>query len=266
MRIGAAAQPRAVAALHEAVEGDDGERCAALVRSIMTRHTGAIDEADVSAIEALVRAQQPPVADLALPSSGSAQLCIWQGDITRLRIGAIVNAANEAMLGCFTPFHKCIDNVIHWAAGPRLRLACEDMMRDQPPEPYGTCRVTPAFLLPSAWVCHTVGPDLRQFDGVEQPELLAACYSACLDAAKERNVRSIAFCGISTGVFLYPKRPAAIVATTAVREWLAEPANKAALDCVLFNTFDAESTEIYRELLGDEAPQLFEAEKSQPQE
>jgi O-acetyl-ADP-ribose deacetylase (regulator of RNase III) len=269
LRVAVGSQPSTATFVRAMLDADTvpDEHLAAAVRVVLTRHTGPIDDADVEAIEAFIplwrRLHSKPDDVVELPSDGPV-LRIWQGDITLLKIGCIVNAANEQMLGCFTPMHACIDNVIHWHAGPRLRLACEAMMADQPPEPFGQCRITPAFLLPSQFVAHTVGPDLRQFGGAEQPELLASCYVSCLNAIKARGIRSIAFCGISTGVFLYPKRAAAIVAVQAVRGWLSVTENRDAVDYVVFNTFDSESTRIYVELLGDEA--RLEGQKEEKEE
>jgi O-acetyl-ADP-ribose deacetylase (regulator of RNase III) len=265
-------QRRFAAALRDLLDAEESARdlksLALCIRAILTQHLGAIaDSDDVSKIEAFLRLfrsleNSDTVVELSDASVVvvSDKLRIWQGDITTLRVGAIVNAANSGMLGCFTPMHRCIDNEIHFYAGPRLRLACEDVMHDQPPEPIGRCRLTPAFLLPSGHVAHTVGPNLHEYeDNAEQPELLASCYSACLDAIKAAGVRSIAFCGISTGVFGYPKRPAARVAVETVRAWLAVDENASAVDTVVFNTFDAESTSIYKELLLPEEPTLTES-------
>jgi hypothetical protein len=84
---------------------------------------------------------------------------LWQGDITRLRVDAIVNAANSQMLGCFVPLHSCIDNAIHSAAGIQLRLECDELMKTQGyPEPTGSAKITSAYNLPSKFVIHTVGP------------------------------------------------------------------------------------------------------------
>ena len=84
---------------------------------------------------------------------------LWQGDITRLKVDAIVNAANSALLGCFVPLHKCIDNAIHSAAGLQLRDACQKiMLKQKHSEPTGQAKITPAFNLPSKFVIHTVGP------------------------------------------------------------------------------------------------------------
>lgn len=96
----------------------------------------------------------------ALPAvPGDPRLVLWQGDITRLKAGAIVNAANSALLGCFHPCHNCIDNVIHSAAGLQLRQACHELMEAQGyEEPPGRAKLTPGFNLPAAHVLHTVGP------------------------------------------------------------------------------------------------------------
>ena len=84
---------------------------------------------------------------------------LWQGDITRLEVDAIVNAANSQMLGCFVPMHKCIDNAIHSAAGMELREECSRIMRKQGhSEPTGQAKITPGYNLPAKWVIHTVGP------------------------------------------------------------------------------------------------------------
>lgn len=230
----------------------DLKRIGIAIRSILTQHRGEIAAADVGVVERWIQLHRQlegsdEIVDI---ERTNEKIRLWQGDITRLRVGAIVNAANRQMLGCFIPMHRCIDNEIHFYAGPRLRLECEAMMRDQPLEPIGSCRLTRAYLLPSSFVAHTVGPDLRDYSGVEQPKLLADCYRACLDAVKANNIRSIAFCCISTGVFHYPKQTAAIVAVNAVRDWLAnDEANSNAIDLVVFNTFDNESTAIYRQLL-----------------
>lgn len=146
----------------------------------------------------------PGVASAVATSSAAAtlgtKLALWRGDITRLQIDGIVNAANNRMLGCFTVGHKCIDNVIHARAGPRLRNACRAVLskRGFTVEPTGAATVTPAFALPSKHVLHTVGP-IAQYEGHEQPKELASCYRACLDAARTHGMRSIAFCCISTG-------------------------------------------------------------------
>ena len=141
---------------------------------------------------------------------GRPAQALWQGDITRLRIDAIVNAANERMLGCLRPFHRCIDNAIHMAAGPRLRTDTARIMGIQGTlEPTGTAKATRAYSLPSRFVLHTVGPIVHGPLTGEHAALLASSYRSCLDLAADLRVRSVAFCAISTGVFGYPPVDAA---------------------------------------------------------
>ena len=184
----------------------------------------------------------------------SSRLVLWQGDITRLAVDAIVNAANSALLGCFVPGHRCIDNVIHSAAGLQLREACAVLMRAQGhDEPTGRAKITPGFNLPARYVLHTVGPiiapDSRgQYAPTEKDAArLAACYRSCLGLAREQGLRSVAFCCISTGEFHYPKRAAAEIAIRTVRDWLTETGGGMK---VVFNVFLDEDAAIYRELLG----------------
>ncbi len=177
----------------------------------------------------------------------SDKICLWQGDITTLKADAIVNAANSALLGCFQPMHSCIDNIIHTLSGVQLRLACSKLMKEQGhEEKTGGAKITPAYNLPAKYVVHTVGPiisgKLRQKD----KDLLADCYSACLEVAAKNNVKSIAFCCISTGVFHFPQKEAAEIATKTVSEFLK--ANDA-IDKVVFNVFTEKDLEIYRQLL-----------------
>ena len=132
------------------------------------------------------------------------RIYLWQGDITTLRCGAIVNAANSQMLGCFVPGHGCIDNAIHTFAGVQLRLYCAEMMKRQGhEEETGRAKITPAFNLPCAHVLHTVGPIVRGRVTREDRKQLAGCYRACLELAEAYGVQSVAFCCISTGAVSY---------------------------------------------------------------
>ena len=168
---------------------------------------------------------------------------IWQGDITRLEVDAIVNAANSALLGCFVPLHGCIDNAIHSAAGLQLRDACNKISNGN--EPTGKAKITPAFNLPCKFVIHTVGPIIYGEKPTPAEEnLLASCYESCLKLAAEKNLKSIAFCCISTGEFHFPNRRAAEIAVATVKKFLAE--NNL---CVVFNVFKNLDAEIYREIL-----------------
>ena len=169
---------------------------------------------------------------------------LWQGDITALRCGAIVNAANSGMTGCYIPGHNCIDNCIHTFAGVQLRLACDQLMQAQGrPEPTGTAKLTPAFDLPCDYVLHTVGPIIEGPVTAEDERLLASCYRACLDLAHEHHIKSVAFCCISTGVFHFPKDQAAKIAVDTVRRY------RGGIE-VIFNVHSINNYDIYQKLLG----------------
>ena len=150
-------------------------------------------------------------------------IALWQGDITRLKIDAIVNAANSSLLGCFIPHHKCIDNVIHSRAGVQVRLDCSKIMGAQgEPEPAGCAKVTRAYNLPSKYILHTVGPMVGLGVTEEDGRVLRNCYLSCLNLAEQLGLAGIAFCCVSTGVFGYPNDEAAAIAVGAVKNWLLE--------------------------------------------
>lgn len=173
------------------------------------------------------------------------RVSIWDGDISTLRIGAITNAANSQMLGCFQPFHACIDNVIQCAAGPQLREDCHRIMAHQGhDETTGSAKITRAYNLPADYVLHTVGPIVPDHRPTPaQAAQLADCYRACLSLAAKAGIRSVAFCGISTGVFGYPSEQAAQVALRTVAEWVSAQPN--AIDHIVFNTYGPAATAIY---------------------
>ena len=185
---------------------------------------------------------------------GETELALWRGDITRLRVDAIVNAANSALLGCFQPGHACIDNAIHCGAGPRLREDCATIIAMQGhEEPTGYAKVTRAYDLPARYVLHTVGPIAQGVHNQTNAAALARCYRACLDCAREcADVRAIAFCGISTGVFAYPKEPATRIAVDTVRRWLRD--NPDVCDLVVFNVFSHEDHTLYEQALTSSPP------------
>ena len=180
----------------------------------------------------------------------NSSLSIWQGDITRLAVDAIVNAANSQMLGCFIPMHTCIDNCIHSFAGVQLRAECSRKMdrmrirygRDYE-QPTAVPMLTDAYNLPAKKIVHIVGPIVQ--DGLT-PELekdLADCYRNTLDLCAENDLRSVAFCCISTGVFHFPNRRAAKIAVHTVKEWLE--AHSGEVERVIFNVFKDEDREYY---------------------
>lgn len=176
------------------------------------------------------------------------QLYLWQGDITTLKIDAIVNAANSEMIGCLIPNHNCIDNIIHTKAGAELRLECAEIMTAQGrKEAVGRAKLTSAYNLPSEYIIHTVGPVVQ--GGKVSPmkrDLLAKCYTSCLELADKENIQTLAFCSISTGVFGYPKKEAAQVAIDTVKNYIEETKSQVK---VVFNVFGDEDLTIYKELL-----------------
>lgn len=176
------------------------------------------------------------------------EIYLWRGDITRLACGAIVNAANSGMTGCYRPCHNCIDNCIHTYAGIQLRNYCSDLMEKQGhEEPTGSAKITPAFNLPCKYVIHTVGPIVRGKLTPLHRRQLAACYRSCLELADRNQVHSIAFCCISTGVFMFPNEEAAKIAVQTVKAYKAQTGSKIE---VIFNVFKELDEQIYRNLLG----------------
>ena len=194
------------------------------------------------------REQRGVVDVMTLPSvSLDARIILWQGDITRLNADAIVNAANSALLGCFIPCHRCIDNAIHSAAGLQLRAECAALMERQGhPEETGTAKITAGYNLPARHVLHTVGPIVSGALTEEHRELLASCYRSCLALAAKNGLKSIAFCCISTGEFHFPNAAAAAIAVREVRAFLAE---NTSVERVVFNVFKDEDRMIYERLL-----------------
>ena len=180
-------------------------------------------------------------------------MSIWQGDITRLAVDAIVNAANSQMLGCFVPMHTCIDNCIHTFAGVQLRAECNRQMnqlrirygRDYE-QPTAVPMLTDGYNLPAKKIIHIVGPIVegRLTKALEQD--LADCYRNTLDLCAENGLRSVAFCCISTGVFRFPPERAAQIAVKTVEQWLE--AHDGAMDRVIFNVFNDKDRMIYEHL------------------
>ncbi len=181
-------------------------------------------------------------------------LSIWQGDITRLSVDAIVNAANSQMLGCFVPMHTCIDNCIHSFAGIQLRAACsrqmEALRRQYGPDyeqPTAVPMLTDAYNLPAKKVIHIVGPIVGSRLTPALEKALADCYTNTLDMCTENGLKSVAFCCISTGVFRFPARRAAEIAVRTVKDWMLR--HPGAMDRVIFNVFKDEDKEYYEQEL-----------------
>jgi O-acetyl-ADP-ribose deacetylase (regulator of RNase III) len=181
----------------------------------------------------------------------SNKIILWQGDITRLAADAIVNAANQYLLGCFQPYHACIDNAIHSAAGPQLREDCSVIMSLQGElEATGGSKITRGYNLPAKFVLHTVGPIVSRGTNVSEHQRtqLADCYRSCLALANEiKDIKSVAFCAVSTGVFGFPKAEAAKIAVQTVNEWLSTNAHH--IEKVVFNVFSEEDHYNYLDVL-----------------
>lgn len=182
------------------------------------------------------------------------KISIWQGDITRLAVGAIVNAANSQMLGCFVPCHKCIDNAIHSAAGIELRAECNHKMNQKRikfgpryQEPTGQAMLTKGYNLPAQYVIHTVGPIVGYFLTEKLKQDLRNCYENVLKCCMDNKIRSVAFCCISTGEFHFPNDEAARIAVETVTSVLEEHGSE--FDRIIFNVFKDLDKEYYEELL-----------------
>ncbi len=181
-------------------------------------------------------------------------LSIWQGDITRLALDAIVNAANSQMLGCFVPLHTCIDNCIHTFAGIQLREECsrqmEELRRKFGPDyeqPTAIPMLTDAYNLPSRKVIHIVGPIVQYRLTPDLENDLANCYRNTLDMCEDNGLRSVAFCCISTGVFRFPNQRAAEIAVETVTAWMSQHPSK--MERIVFNVFKDEDKRIYEKLI-----------------
>lgn len=182
------------------------------------------------------------------------KLSVWQGDIARLKVGAIVNAANSQMLGCFVPCHRCIDNAIHSAAGMQLREECNHIMNQKRirygkgyEEPTGTATITRGYNLPAEYVIHTVGPIVSYQLTESLRQDLRNCYKSVLECALEHGIRSVAFCCISTGEFRFPNEEAAKIAVETVSDFLEQYPEK--FDRIIFNVFKDLDRELYEKNL-----------------
>ena len=222
-----------------------------LLRSLMNvRMAAPVDDGFLQIQDAYLQEENRKKGFVTLADMEELQedLYLWRGDITRLAVGAIVNAANSGMTGCYQPCHNYIDNCIHTYAGMQLRSFCNEMMEEQGyAEPTGQAKITPAYNLPCQYVIHTVGPIVQGKLTQKDQDLLRSCYQSCLDLAEEKGIESIAFCCISTGVFCFPNARAAEIAVETVKEHKAQTGSDIK---VVFNVFKEEDEGIYRRLLG----------------
>lgn len=247
--------------------GETAEERRTILRSLMNiRMPGMLDQETMDIQDAYLLERNaekgivsPSEIETVAASLGSSHpfapvLSIWQGDITRLAADAIVNAANSQMLGCFVPMHTCIDNCIHTYAGVQLRAECHRQMRAlrrkygaDYEQPTAVPMLTGGYNLPAKHVIHVVGPIVQ---GSLSPALeadLASCYRNVLDLCREHELRTVALCCISTGVFRFPNDRAAEIAVETVTRWLEQ--HEGSIDRVIFNVFKEEDLGLYEKLL-----------------
>jgi O-acetyl-ADP-ribose deacetylase (regulator of RNase III) len=172
---------------------------------------------------------------------GSGRIQLVQGDITKESTDAVVNAANQSLLG-----GGGVDGAIHRAGGPAILAECKAIRAKQGGCPAGEAVVTTGGRLPARYVIHTVGPVWRGGDQRE-PEILASCYRNSLRVAVEKALRSVSFPSISTGAYGYPVGEAASVALSTVATFLSK--DEAAPPLVRFVLFDAGTHRAYEEVL-----------------
>lgn len=225
---------------------DEGKARFDLFRSLVNiRHPKPVTEEFLRIQNEFLREEisAKGITDIADIKPVSDNIYLWKGDITTLKCGAIVNAANSQMLGCFQPCHSCIDNAIHTFSGVQLRLECSEIVENQGHNEHtGQAKITSAYNLPCEKIIHTVGPVVNGVLTEKECRELESCYKSCLQAAAENNIDSIAFCCISTGVFGFPQKEAAEIAVDTVRKYSGNIK-------VIFNVFKQSDYDIYRELL-----------------
>lgn len=236
----------------------DREGKRALLRSLMNiRFPRKMDEEVLRVQDAYLkeRAREKGIVEPSDIPAIRGCLSLWQGDVTRLSVDAIVNAANSEMLGCFIPMHSCIDNCIHTYAGIELRAECFRQMnglrekwgRDYE-QPTAIPLLTDGFNLPARKIIHIVGPIVSRYLTEALEKDLADCYWNTLELCRTKGLRTLAFCCLSTGVFHFPGRRAAEIAVHTVTRWLA--GHPGAMDRVIFNVFKEEDRKYYEEILG----------------
>lgn len=177
------------------------------------------------------------------------QVYLFKGDITAIKADAIVNAANEKMLGCFVPRHHCIDNAIQMASGLGLRQECMEIMKEQgQDEEVGLAKITKGYNLPAKYVIHTVGPNVNgpvRLTGEEVVNQLRSCYLSILRKANEyEDIKNIVFCSISTGVYGVPISLASEIALITIKEYLSNEKHR--LERVIIDVFSEEDYNEYK--------------------
>jgi O-acetyl-ADP-ribose deacetylase (regulator of RNase III) len=213
------------------------------LRDLLTTITEELEEPILEKIDQLLLSERfliPGIPTL----ENEQQLQIFKGDMTQLECDAYVNPANNGGLGCFQKDHKCLDNILHAKAGPRLRIACRKILQGRI-LPTGNCISTPGFCLHCKYVIHTVGPSAANNEPLNW-NLFAKAYLSSLEEAVKLGCKSIAFPCISTGIFKYPKREAATMAKTLVEQWQEKRKRRGEfIPLVIFCVFTKEDEEAY---------------------
>uniref|UniRef100_U3F7K9 Mono-ADP ribosylhydrolase 2 n=1 Tax=Callithrix jacchus TaxID=9483 RepID=U3F7K9_CALJA len=175
-----------------------------------------------------------------MKKSLAEKVSLYRGDITLLEVDAIVNAANASLLG-----GGGVDGCIHRAAGPCLLAECRNLNGCDT----GHAKITCGYDLPAKYVIHTVGPIARGHINGSHKEDLANCYKSSLKLVKENNIRSVAFPCISTGIYGFPNEPAAVIALSTIKEWLAK--NHHEVDRIIFCVFLEVDFKIYKKKMNE---------------
>ena len=235
----------------------DGQEKVRILRSLMNiRMPGKMSEAIIKVQDEYLKecTKKKGIVEVSDIEIIKENISIWQGDITRLKLDAIVNAANSQMLGCFIPMHTCIDNQIHTFAGVQLRDECNRKMNElrkicgnNYEQPTAIPMLTNAYNLPAKKVIHIVGPIVESNLTAKKEDELASCYENTLDMCLENGLRSVAFCCISTGVFHFPNKRAAEIAVSTVEKWISK--HPESMDRIVFNVFKEDDREYYEKLL-----------------
>lgn len=173
-------------------------------------------------------------------------ICLWQGDITRLKVDAIVNTANSSLIGCSIKNHKCVDRLIHSRAGISLKLECEQIVKNQLHEEVGKARLTNAYNLPCKYVIHTVAPKVLGNVTEKERTELKKCYNADLELAMNYELKTIAIPCLSTGEHRFPKNEAAAIALSTIKEFLHK---NNCFNKIIICTYTNEDYNEYKKLL-----------------
>ena len=183
------------------------------------------------------------------PVKADNRLYIWQGDMSRLAVDAVTLPANSGFTGCYQYLHNCLDNILGSKAGIELRLFTNSIITKQGyPEPTGQAKITPGFNLPSKYIIHTVGPIVQGRLTKENERMLASCYRSIMELADQNDIKTLALCCISTGVFMFPNQRAAEIAVETVRKYLEETGSQIK---VIFNVFKDIDLMFYKYYLGE---------------